>query len=98
MGGSFIGGSFGHVKPSIPEVGRRMFHFGGRQQMREPVSFPGGLKIGLATLAAALFLSPQVKLSAQQKNAPPAVPSPTLTHRQFLDRYCAACHNDSMKT
>ena len=75
-----------------------MFHFGGRQQMTEPVSFPGALKIGLAGLALTLLLSVQVNISAQQSNAAPAGPSPTSSQRQFLDRYCASCHNEQLKT
>ena len=71
---------------------------GGRQQMTEPVSFRGALRIGLAGLAATLFLSVQVKMSAQQSNAASAGPSPTSSQRQFLDRYCATCHNERLKT
>src|SRR5689334_1481574 len=65
--------------------------------MTEPVSFPGALKIGFAGLAATLFLSMQVKISAQQDNAAPAGPSP-ISNRQFLDRYCATCHNEQLKS
>jgi mono/diheme cytochrome c family protein len=53
------------------------------------------LKIGLAGLAATLFLS--VPAYAQQRNAAPAGPSPS-SQRQFLDRYCAACHNQRLKS
>jgi mono/diheme cytochrome c family protein len=63
--------------------------------MREPVSFPGALKLGVAGLVAALMVSVQVKISAQQSNA---VSPPTATQRQFLDRYCAACHNEQLKS
>src|SRR5438093_8677614 len=66
--------------------------------MTEPVSFLGALKIGLAGLAAALLLSVQVKISAQQSNAASAGPSPTSSQHQFLDRYCATCHNERLKT
>ena len=66
--------------------------------MTEPVSFPGALKIGFAGLAATLLLSVQVKMSAQQSNAASAGPSPTSSQRQFLDRYCATCHNERLKT
>ena len=66
--------------------------------MTEPVSFPGALKIGFAGLAATLLLSVQVKISAQQSNAASAGPSPTSSQRQFLDRYCATCHNEHLKT
>src|SRR5437867_3013405 len=66
--------------------------------MTEPVSFPGALKIGFAGLAATLLLSVQVKISAQQSNAAAAGPSPASSQRQFLDRYCAACHNERLKS
>ena len=66
--------------------------------MTEPVSFPGALKIGFAGLAATLLLSVQVKISAQQSNAASAGPSPTSSQRQFLDRYCATCHNEQLKS
>src|ERR1700724_3691 len=65
--------------------------------MTEPVSFPGALKIGVAGLAATLLLCVQVKISAQQSNAA-AGPSPTSSQHQFLDRYCATCHNEKLKT
>ena len=64
----------------------------------EPVSFPGALKTGLAGLAATLLLSVPVKVSAQQSKAASAGPSPTSSQRQFLDRYCATCHNERLKT
>jgi mono/diheme cytochrome c family protein len=51
--------------------------------MTEPVSSPGLLRLGFAGLAATLFISAQVT-SAQ----------PT---RQFVDRYCATCHNEQLK-
>ena len=66
--------------------------------MTEPVSFRGALKIGFAGLAATLLLSVQVKISAQQSHAASAGPSPTSSQRQFLDRYCATCHNEKLKT
>jgi len=67
--------------------------------MREPVRFRGALRLGLAGLAAATLLLPvQVKVSAQQNNEASAKPSPTASQRQFLDRYCASCHNDRLKT
>ena len=66
--------------------------------MTEPVSFPGALKIGFAGLAATLLLSVQAKTSAQQSNAASAGPSPTSSQRQFLDRYCATCHNEKLKS
>src|ERR1700730_7801122 len=82
----------------LRRVGDQMFHFGGRRQMTELVSFPGSLKIGLAGLALTLLLSVQVNISAQQSNVAPAGPAPTATQRQFLDRYCASCHNEKLKT
>src|SRR5438552_2917493 len=67
--------------------------------MTEPVTFPGALKIGFAGLAAALLLSAQVPIYAQQSHAASAGPSsPASSQRQFLDRYCAACHNENLKT
>src|SRR2546428_11234018 len=66
--------------------------------MTEPVSFPGALKIGFAGLAATLLLSTQVQISAQQSSAASAGPPPTSSRRQFLDRYCATCHNEHLKT
>src|SRR5437867_12021386 len=66
--------------------------------MTEPVLFPGALKLGLDGLAARLLLSVQVKIHAQQSNAASAGPSPTLGQRQFLDRYCATCHNERLKS
>src|SRR5262249_50584273 len=66
--------------------------------MTEPVSFPGALKLGFAGLAATLFLSLQAPISAQQSHAAAAGPSPTSSQRQFLDRYCATCHNERLKT
>ena len=66
--------------------------------MTEPVRFPGMLKIGLAGLAATLLLSVQVEISAQQSNAASAAPSAASSQRQFLDRYCASCHNERLKT
>jgi mono/diheme cytochrome c family protein len=66
--------------------------------MTKPVSFSGALKIGLAALTATLLFALQVQMSAQQNNAVPAGSSPTATHRQILDRYCATCHNERLKT
>ncbi len=66
--------------------------------MTESVSFPGALKIVRAGLALALLLSLQVKVSAQQNTTASAVSAPTASQRQFLDRYCATCHNERLKT
>ena len=66
--------------------------------MTKPVWFPGALKFGLAGLAAALLLWMPVEMSAQQSNAAPAGSSAASSQRQFLDRYCASCHNDRLKT
>jgi len=55
--------------------------------MMEPVSFPGALRAGFAGLAAVtLLLSVPVKVSAQHTNA------------AFLDRNCATCHNEKLKS
>ena len=56
------------------------------------------LKIGLAGLAATLLLSVEVMICAQPSNAASAGPSPTSSQRQFLDRYCATCHNEQLKS
>ena len=57
--------------------------------MTEPVSFPRVPRVGFAGLALTLLLSGQpVKLSAQ----------PTASQHQFLDRYCATCHNEKLKS
>jgi mono/diheme cytochrome c family protein len=54
--------------------------------------------MGFAGVAATLLLSVQVKISAQQSHTAPAGPSPTSSQRQFLDRYCATCHNENLKS
>src|SRR5580692_5231729 len=66
--------------------------------MTEPVWFPRALKIGFAGVAAALLLSVQAKIFAQQGNPASAAPSSTASQRQFLDRYCVSCHNERLKT
>ena len=68
------------------------------QQMTEPVRFPGPLKLVVAGLAAALSLSVPGRLHAQEGNAASAGASPALAQRQFLDRYCATCHDQRLKT
>ena len=55
-------------------------------------------KAGLAGLAAALVLTAPTKLSAQESNAASPGLSPVTNKRQFLDRYCATCHNERLKT
>ena len=72
-----------------------MLFAGVAQQIIELVRFPGPLRLVLAGLAAALTLSVQGRLHAQQSNAEA---SPTLDQRQFLDRYCATCHNQRLQT
>lgn len=54
--------------------------------MKDPLSYSGPLNIRFAVLAAALSLSVQVPAYAQQSQG------------QFLDRYCAACHNEKLKS
>jgi mono/diheme cytochrome c family protein len=59
------------------------------------------LRIGLLAMAAALLAAVQVKMSAQAgASANPGEPkgSPLQSQRQFVDRYCATCHNDRLKT
>src|SRR5687767_1396262 len=71
---------------------------GGRPQLTEPVSFRGALRTGLVAVAAPLFLSVPATMSAQgEVAAAKRTPAPS-TQRQFLDRYCATCHNDRLKT
>jgi mono/diheme cytochrome c family protein len=65
--------------------------------MADSVSFPGTLKIGFAGLTA-LLLFVQAPVRAQQSNGVSAAPSPTSRQRQFMDRYCAACHNERLKS
>jgi len=56
------------------------------------------LRKSLGGGAAALFLSVQMTMSAQQGDAASAGRSPaTSSQRQFLDRYCATCHNERLK-
>ena len=76
-----------------------MYHFPEEAADDDLVSFPGSLKLGLAGLALTLLFSVQVKISAQQSNAPVAGSSrcPS-SQRQFLDRYCVSCHNEKLKT
>src|SRR5215510_8721417 len=50
------------------------------------------MRIGLAAIAATLFLSVQVE------TRPQVVPQAGSSQRQFLDKYCATCHNDRLKT
>src|SRR5262249_28607098 len=67
--------------------------------MTEAVSFRGAMSVGLAALAAALLLSIRVETVAQQGDATSAGRLPaTSSQRQFIDRYCATCHNDRLKT
>jgi mono/diheme cytochrome c family protein len=66
--------------------------------MNELASSRRALKRGLAGVAAALLLAVQVKIWAQQGSAASAVPPPTSSQRQFLDRHCATCHNEQLKT
>src|SRR4030095_13576014 len=60
--------------------------------MTQPVSPSAVLSVALAGIVATLPFFPS-GLSAQ---APPG--SPPSAQRQFLDRYCAACHNEKLKT
>ncbi len=63
-----------------------------------PVTNPGALKIVFVGLAATLFLYVQVQSNAQQKNAEAPTHPLASSQRQFLDRYCATCHNERLKT
>ena len=54
------------------------------------------LKTSIAKLAATLILLAPVQSYSQQRNA--AAPSPASNQRQFLERHCAKCHNQSLKS
>ena len=60
--------------------------------MTQPVSTSAVIRVALAGIVATLTFFPS-GLSAQAPAGPP--PSP---QRQVLDRYCAACHNEKLKT
>src|SRR5215813_475275 len=62
--------------------------------MKEPVLIPRALKIGFTGLTATLLFSAQVETAAQRSNGAAARSSPPSSQRQFLDRYCTACHNE----
>ena len=66
--------------------------------MTEPMQFPGPPKLVLAGLAAAVSLTSPGSLHAQQSDSASGEASPTLVQRQFLDRYCATCHDQRLKT
>lgn len=52
-------------------------------------------KTRFAGLLAVLLFTTQFKLSAQQIMRESA---PAAKHREFIDRYCATCHNERLKT
>ncbi|MGH9241715.1 MAG: DUF1592 domain-containing protein, partial [Vicinamibacterales bacterium] len=60
--------------------------------MTQPVSTSAVLSVALAGIVATLTFFPS-GLSAQSPAGPPPLPQ-----RQVLDRYCAACHNEKLKT
>ena len=60
--------------------------------MTQPVSTSAVLRVALAGFVATLMFFPS-RLSAQAPSG-----SPPSAQRQFLDRYCAACHNERLKT
>jgi mono/diheme cytochrome c family protein len=66
--------------------------------MKGPVSFPGVSKVAFAALPAMFALAVQVQTHAQQGRTAPAGPAPTPNQHQFLDRYCATCHNQRLKS
>ena len=57
--------------------------------MTKPVSLPRTMKAGVAGMAVFCLLGP-VTISAQQSNASP--------QPQFVDKYCASCHNERLKS
>ena len=64
-----------------------------------PVSFSRAMKVGFAGLAVTLLLAVQVQTYAQEAgNAASARPSPASNQHQFLNRYCATCHNERLKS
>ncbi len=52
------------------------------------------MKASTAVLAAALLVSAMGSQAQHRDASPPAAP----VQRQFLDRHCAACHNDRVKS
>ena len=48
--------------------------------------------------AAALLLAAPAELWAQQSSTAHTGSAPTSSRRQFLDRHCATCHNESLET
>ena len=70
----------------------------GGEQMTEPVWFSVVRKVGFAGLAATLLFSMQWTMSAQHHSGSSADPSPISSRRQFLDRYCATCHSEQLKS
>ncbi len=66
--------------------------------MADPVSFLRPLKTGLAGLVVTLLLVVQVQTYAQHSGPPATGPSSTSRQRQLLQRYCAACHNQQLKS
>ena len=66
--------------------------------MTEPVYSLRVLKRALAGVAAALLLTVQAEVWAQQSSPAPEGPSPTTSQRQFLNRHCASCHHEGLET
>src|SRR3954451_7964327 len=66
--------------------------------MKDPVSFFRPLKTGFAGLAVTLLLSVQIQAYAQHGGPPATEPSSTSNQRQFVQRYCAGCHNAQLKS
>src|SRR5215510_6956196 len=60
--------------------------------MTQPVSASAMLSVALAGLVATLMLFPSRSSAQAPAGSPPSA------QRQFLDRYCAACHNERLKT
>ena len=66
--------------------------------MTELSPSPRMLKRAFAGAAAALLLAVPVQVSAQQSRAASAGAFPTSSQREFLDRHCATCHNEHLRT
>lgn len=65
--------------------------------MTKPVSFPRARTISYAGFAVTLLLSVQVNMSAQASKTVSSAPQFS-SQQQFLNRYCATCHNERVKT
>ncbi len=57
------------------------------------------MKVGFVALAVTLLLAVQVQTHAQEAGGTAsALPSPMSNQHKFLQRYCATCHNERLKS